>query len=221
MKKEKKEASMPIINAYAAGIDVGSRSHFVCVGQGTDDVREFGVYSEDLHALCQWLVAEQITSVALESTGTYWQNLFVMLQDYKLNPILVSGKFTKNVQGKKTDVLDCQWIQRLHTMGLLPNSFQPDLFTEVLRQYTRHRQSLIENCADYIKKMQKSLRLMNIRLDVAISDVTGESGTAIINSITLHNLYRIFNIKKESQSLRTNLFLRIICKKSASQKTFL
>jgi transposase len=183
MKKEKKEASMPIINAYAAGIDVGSRSHFVCVGQGTDDVREFGVYSENLHALCQWLVAEQITSVALESTGTYWQNLFVMLQDYKLNPILVSGKFTKNVQGKKTDVLDCQWIQRLHTMGLLPNSFQPDLFTEVLRQYTRHRQSLIENCADYIKKMQKSLRLMNIRLDVAISDVTGESGTAIIKAI--------------------------------------
>jgi transposase len=162
---------------------VGSRSHWVAIGQNEEDIREFGVYSEDLHALCQWLQSEKITSVALESTGTYWQNLFLMLQDYGLNPILVSGKFTKNVQGKKTDVQDCQWIQKLHTFGLLPNSYQPDKFTEQVRQYARHRQGLLENAADYIKKMQKSLHLMNSRLDVAISDVTGESGQAIINAI--------------------------------------
>jgi transposase len=183
MATKKKVESLPIINPHAAGIDVGSTSHYVCVGQGQGEVREFGVYSEDLHELCKWLVAEEVTTVALESTGTYWQNLFIMLQDYKLNPILVSGKFTKNVQGKKTDVLDCQWIQKLHTMGLLPNSFQPDAFTEKLRQYTRHRQSLLENAADYIKKMQQALRLMNIRLDIAISDVTGESGQAIIKAV--------------------------------------
>ena len=183
MGRKKKVESLPIVNPHAGGIDVGSTSHYVCVGQAQGEVREFGVYSEDLHALCQWLVEEEVTTVALESTGSYWQNLFIMLQDYKLNPILVSGKFTKNVQGKKTDVLDCQWIQRLHTMGLLPNSFQPDAFTEKLRQYTRHRQGLLENAADYIKKMQQALRLMNIRLDVAISDVTGETGQAIIKAV--------------------------------------
>jgi transposase len=183
MGRKKNVESLPIVNPHAAGIDVGSKIHYVCVGQAQGDIREFGVYSENLHQLCQWLVEEEVTTVALESTGTYWQNLFIMLQDYKLNPILVSGKFTKNVQGKKTDVLDCQWIQRLHTMGLLPNSFQPDGFTEKLRQYTRHRQGLLENAADYIKKMQQALRLMNIRLDVAISDVTGETGQAIIKAV--------------------------------------
>jgi transposase len=183
MGRHKKVESLPILNPHAAGIDVGSKSHFIAVGQAADDVREFGVYSEDLHALCKWLKEEDIETVALESTGSYWQNLFILLQDYGLNPILVSGKFTKNVQGKKTDVLDCQWIQRLHCLGLLPNSYQPTNETEKLRQYSRQRQSLIENAADYIKKMQKALRLMNIRLDIAISDVTGQSGRAMIEAI--------------------------------------
>lgn len=154
---------MPIVNPHAAGIDVGSRSHFVAIGQRAEDVREFGVYSDDLEALCKWLKAEGVTAVALESTGTYWQNLFVKLQDFGLDPILVSGKFTKNVQGKKTDVQDCQYIQKMHMMGLLPSSFQPSAWTEKLRQYVRHRQSLLESGADCIKKMQKALRMMNIR----------------------------------------------------------
>ncbi|MCF8247146.1 MAG: IS110 family transposase [Saprospiraceae bacterium] len=183
MGRKKKEATMPIVNPQAAGIDVGSRSHYVAVGQRAEDVREFGVYSDDLEALCKWLKAEGVTAVALESTGTYWQNLFVMLGDHGLNPILVSGKFTKNVQGKKTDVQDCQYIQKMHTMGLLPSSFQPSTGTEKLRQYVRHRQSLLESGADYIKKVQKALRLMNIRLDIAISDVTGQSGKAIVKAI--------------------------------------
>lgn len=183
MGRKKKVESLPLVNPHAAGIDVGSKSHFVAVGQGTDDVREFGVYSDDLHTLCRWLKSEEVTTVALESTGSYWQNLFILLQDYGLEPILVSGKFTKNVQGKKTDVLDCQWIQRLHCLGLLPNSYQPSNDTEKLRQYSRHRQGLIENASDYIKKMQKALRLMNIRLDIAISDVTGKSGKAMIEAI--------------------------------------
>jgi transposase len=176
-------ARMDIIHPHAAGIDVGSRSHYVCIGQGKDDVKEFGVYTENLHSLCQHLVECKITSTALESTGSYWQPLFVLLQQYNLNPILVNGKFTKNVKGRKTDVVDSQWIQKLHSMGMLEGSFIPDLFTETVRQYHRHRQSLVESGASYINKMQKSLRLINIRLDAVLKDVMGKSGKDIIDAI--------------------------------------
>lgn len=182
-KESKTVDQMPIVNECAAGIDVGSTSHFVAIGQEKDQVKEFGCYTSELHKLCKWLKENEIKTVALESTGSYWRPLFLLLQDYDLNPILVSGKFTKNVTGKKTDVLDCQWIQKLHSMGLLPSSFVPDLLTEKLRQYARHRQTLIESCARYTNKMQKALRLMNIRLDSVLSDVTGLSGTVIINAI--------------------------------------
>jgi len=174
---------MPVVNLAAGGIDVGSRSHFVAIGQNTEDVKEFGVYTEDLHTLCKHLVASGITTVALESTGSYWQPLFVLLQQYNLDPILVNGKFTKNVKGRKTDVQDCQWIQKLHTMGMLEGSFIPDLFTEQVRQYYRHRQTLVANAASYINKMQKALRLINIRLDTALRDVMGRSGKDIIEAI--------------------------------------
>jgi transposase len=129
------------------------------------------------------LVAAGRTTVALESTGSYWQPLFVLLQQYNLAPILVNGKFTKNVKGRKTDVMDCQWIQKLHTMGMLEGSFIPDLFTEKVRQYYRHRQTLVDNAASYINKMQKALRLINIRLDSVLRDVMGRSGTDIIEAI--------------------------------------
>ncbi|MBA2762935.1 MAG: IS110 family transposase [Segetibacter sp.] len=174
---------MPVVNLAAAGIDVGSRSHFVAIGQNKDDLKEFGVYTEDLHALCKHLVESGRTTVALESTGSYWQPLFVLLQQYNLNPILVNGKFTKNVKGRKTDVQDCQWIQKLHTMGMLEGSFIPDLFTEKVRQYYRHRQTLVESAASYINKMQKALRLINIRLDSVLRDVMGRSGQDIIEAI--------------------------------------
>lgn len=174
---------MPVVNLAAAGIDVGSSSHFVAIGQNKEDVKEFGVYTEDLHALCKHLVESGRTTVALESTGSYWQPLFVLLQQYNLNPILVNGKFTKNVKGRKTDVQDCQWIQKLHTMGMLEGSFIPDLFTEKVRQYYRHRQTLVESAASYINKMQKALRLINIRLDSVLRDVMGRSGKDIIEAI--------------------------------------
>lgn len=174
---------MKVIHSNAAGIDVGSKSHFVAIGQKKDEVREFGCYTHDLHGLCRWLKEKSVDTVALESTGSYWQSLFVMLQDYGLNPILVNGKFTRNVKGRKADVLDCQWIQKLHMLGLLEGSFIPDIFTERLRQYCRHRQTLLEDAAGYIKKMQKALRLTNIRLDVVLRDVTGVSGKAMIEAI--------------------------------------
>src|SRR6478752_336389 len=179
----KKEVSMEIINPNAAGIDVGSRSHFVAIGQSKDDVREFGVYNEDLQQIVQWLTANNVKTVAMESTGTYWQSLFAVLQNAGLQVILCNGKFTKNIKGKKTDVQDCQWIQKLHTIGLLSGSFLPDEATEQLRTYCRHRTNLLDNAADTTRKIQKYLRLLNLRLDVVVKDVVGLTGLLIIEAI--------------------------------------
>src|SRR6185295_12543080 len=123
--KEQKYEQMPVLNEHAAGIDVGSREHYVAIGQGKEHVKRFGVYTEELAELCQWLVQHGVRTVAMESTGNYWKNLFIMLQQRNLKPILVNGSFTKNLKGRKTDVQDCQFIQRMHTLGLLPDSFQP------------------------------------------------------------------------------------------------
>lgn len=172
-----------IVHPHAAGIDIGSRSHYVALGQDKNQVKEFGVFTRDLHELCRYLTDNGITTTALESTGSYWQPLFVLLQQYGLNPILVNGKYTKHAKGRKTDVKDSQWIQKLHTMGMLEGSFIPDLFTETVRQYYRHRQYLVESAAAFINKMQKALRLINIRLDAVLRDVMGRSGKDIIEAI--------------------------------------
>ncbi len=179
----KKKATMEIIHPHAAGIDVGSRSHFVAIGQDKEDIQQFGVYNEDLIALTQWLLDNDITHVAMESTGTYWQSLFSTLQEAGIIVTLCNGKFTKNIKGKKTDVIDCQWIQKLHTLGLLSGSFLPDSITEQLRTYCRHRLNLVDAAADCTRKMQKYLRLLNIRLDIVVRDITGLTGLAIIESI--------------------------------------
>ena len=181
--KQQQYEQMPVLNMNAAGIDVGSRQHYVAVGQGREHVKTFGVYTSDLLDLCQWLTNKGVTTVALESTGSYWKNLFIMLQQHGLNPILVNGAFTKNLKGRKTDVLDCQFIQRMHTLGLLPDSFQPDDFTEQMRTLVRHRTSLISQGSDYSRRIQQSLRLMNVRLDVALTDPMGVSGLKIIKAI--------------------------------------
>ena len=174
---------MEIVNPNAAGIDVGSRSHFVAIGQGVEHVREFGVYSEDLSALGEWLLENGIDSVAMESTGDYWQNLFSELIRIGIQVDLVNGKFTKNPTRQKTDVLDCQHIQKLHALGLLRASFLPDSKTEQLRTYCRQRLSLIEQKARSNNKIQKFLKLLNLRLDVVVRDVTGLTGMKIIRAI--------------------------------------
>ena len=125
---------LEIINPNAGGIDVGSKSHFVAVGQSLEDVKEFGVYAEDLTNLCIHLKSCGVTSVAMESTGNYWQNLYTELTKYGIEVILCNGKFTKHAKGKKTDVKDCRWIQKLHALGLLTSSFLPDETTETLRR---------------------------------------------------------------------------------------
>lgn len=175
--------SFEVVNPHAAGIDVGSRSHWVAVGQNDQDVREFGVYNEDLFAMADWLLEKQIKTVALESTGTYWQQLYSVLLSKGFHLILCNGKFTKNIKGKKTDIKDCQWIQKLHSLGLLSSSFLPDGKTEELRTYCRHRSNLIHSAASASKKMQKYLRLLNIRLDVVVRDICGLTGLQIIRAL--------------------------------------
>jgi len=175
--------SMEIVNSHAAGIDVGSSSHWVAIGQNDKDIKEFGVFNQDLFELADWFKEHGIKTVAMESTGTYWQNLYAVLLSSGFHVILCNGKFTKNIKGKKTDVKDCQWIQKLHSLGLLSISFLPDGETEQLRTYCRHRSNLIHNAASTSKKMQKYLRLLNLRLDVVVKDICGLTGLNIIRSI--------------------------------------
>jgi len=174
--------TLEVVNPNAAGIDIGSRSHWVAVGQNAEDVKEFGVYSEDHEALCQWLTKHKVTSIAMESTGTYWQNLFSSLVAHGFDVILVNGRQTKNIKGKKTDIKDCQWIQKLHCLGLLSSSFLPDSTTDIISTYSRHRQNILQQSARTVLKMQKYLRLMNLRLDVVVKDIVGETGTKIISA---------------------------------------
>ena len=204
----RKSIKMKVVNPYCAGIDVGSRSHFVAIGQGADEVREFGVYAEDLEAIAAWLMEHGVQSVALESTGNYWQNLYAELSTHGFELVLCNGKFTKNIKGKKTDVQDCQWIQKLHSLGLLSGSFLPDKETEQLRSYTRQRSNMLQLAAEASHKMQKYLKLLNFRLDVVVSDVTGLTGLKIIADICGGNLdpkslarHRHYNCRKSEEEI--------------------
>ncbi len=132
--------------------------------------------------LCQWLKEKNVVHVAMESTGTYWQNLFSTLIVQGFDVILVNSKQTKNLKGKKTDIKDCQWIQKLHSLGLLQKSFLPDSTTDIIRTYSRHKLNLLNQSANTIKRMQKYLRLMNMRLGIAVQDIVGETGSKIIQA---------------------------------------
>ena len=199
---------MDIINLHCAGIDVGSRSHFVAIGQGQHDVQEFGVYADDLISICTHLKQHGITHVAMESTGSYWQNLYVELCRDGFDVTLCNGKFTKNIKGKKTDVKDARWIQKLHSIGILSGSFLPDDTTETLRTYCRQRSNWIQQSVEATHKMQKYLKLLNFRLDVVVKDVCGLTGLAIIEDICKGNLnpaelarHRHFNCRKSEEEI--------------------
>jgi transposase len=138
----KKEEKMQIIYPHAAGIDVGSKSHLVAVGQLETQFKEFGVYSSDQTNMINYLNENNIQTIAMESTGSYWQSLFLSLQQAGFEVLLVSGWQTKNVRAK-TDVKDCQWIQKLHSLGLLSSCYLPGEFTSTIRILSRHRQSLL------------------------------------------------------------------------------
>jgi len=173
------------INRYAAGIDIGSRSHFVAVPEGTDEkpVREFLTFTGDLETMAEWLISCGITTVAMESTGVYWIPVFEILEHRGLEVKLVNARHVKNVPGRKSDVLDCQWLQQLHTYGLLHGAFRPADEVCTLRAYVRQRSSLVRSAASYIQRMQKALTQMNLLLHNVVTDITGATGMRIIKAI--------------------------------------
>ena len=185
-RKAKLTKHLEHININAAGIDVGSESHFVAVpeGRAKDSVREFTSFTYDLVNICEWLKECQIETVVMESTGVYWIPLYDFLECKGFEVRLVDARHVKNVSGRKSDVLDCQWLQQLHTYGLLSGAFRPPESICALRSLLRHREALVRYTASHILHMQKALDLMNIRLHNVISDITGKTGQAIIRAIS-------------------------------------
>jgi transposase len=181
----KKNDELSFINPDAAGIDVGSEEHYVCVpeGRSTPRIQTFKCFTEDLHRLANWLKSCGIKTVAMESTGVYWIPLFQILETRGFEVKLVNAKHVKNVPGRKSDVKDCQWLQQLHSYGLLQGSFRPDDPTCMLRSYIRQRETLIQCASTHVNRMQKALTQMNIQLHKVIADITGLTGLNIIKSI--------------------------------------
>lgn len=183
--KRSLDEAWPLINHHAAGVDIGSREHWACVVSetGTPLVRQFGTFTADLEALACWFKEHGVTSVAMEATGVYWIPLFQVLEREGFQVLLANARQTKNVSGRKTDVQDCQWIQRLHTYGLLQGSFRPADAYCVLRSYLRHREGLVSARGTQCQLIQKVLQQMNLQLTQVLSDVTGLSGLNILRAI--------------------------------------
>lgn len=179
------QEKMAPVHHRAAGIDVGATEHWVCVPTecAEQSVRCFGAYSCDLRAIADWLEACQIATVAMESTGVYWIALFELLEARGFEVKLVDARAVHHVPGRKSDALDCQWIQQLHTFGLLSAAFRPTDDVCKLRVYLRQRSMLTEHAAQHIQHMQKALSQMNLKLQHVVSDITGVTGMAIIDAI--------------------------------------
>lgn len=177
--------AITITHPNAAGIDIGNASHFVAVPPDRDDepVREFPSFTTDLNALADWLKACGVDTVAMESTGVYWIPLFELLESRGFTVFLVNARYVKNVSGRKSDVLDCQWLQQLMSYGLLQGAFRPTDEVCVLRALTRQRAMLLGSQARQVQPMQKALTQMNIQLANVISDVVGETGQRILRAI--------------------------------------
>ena len=180
-----KPAGLSQLNLNAAGIDVGATSHFVAVpaDRAEQPVQEFEAFTADLYRLADWLAQCGVETVAMESTGVYWIPLFGVLEERGFEVMLVDPRRIKNVPGRKTDVLDCQWLQQLHTYGLLSGAFRPDGDIRRLRSYLRQRAMLVEYASHHIQHMQKALTQMNVKLQHVIRDITGKTGMDIIEAI--------------------------------------
>lgn len=146
-------------------------------------MREFSVFTKDLYAIADWLVACQVTTVAMESRGVYWVPLYEVLQQCGFAVKLVDARKVKNVSGRKSDVLDCQWLQQLESYGLLQAAYRPEDEIVVLRGYARQREMLVKSAASQIQHMQKALQQMNLRLDNVVSDISGQTGMRILKAI--------------------------------------
>ncbi len=185
LKPGKSRAALTITHPNAAGIDIGNAAHFVAVPPDRDDepVREFASFTADLNALADWLKACGVDIVAMESTGVYWIALYELLESRGFTVLLVNARHVKNVSGRKSDVLDCQWIQQLMTYGLLRGAFRPADQVCVLRSLWRQRAMLLQSQARHVQHMQKALTQMNVQLANVIADVVGETGQKILRAI--------------------------------------
>lgn len=176
---------LQMVNHHAAGIDIGAERHYVAVPPAASPhpVREFGVFTKDLYAIADWLQACGVKAVAMESTGVYWVPLFEVLEERGFQVKLVDARKVKNVSGRKSDVLDCQWLQQLESYGLLSAAYRPADEMVVLRGYVRQRDMLVKSASSHIQHMQKALQQMNVRLDNVVSDITGQTGMRILKAI--------------------------------------
>jgi len=214
MKNKRIRKHLEQVNLFAAGIDIGSQSHYVSVPEelDTESVREFSCFTGDLNRMADWLVKIGIQTVAMESTGIYWIPAYEILEERGLIVLLVNSRHIKNVPGRKTDVLDCQWIQQLHTYGLLEGAFRPEEETVALRTYMRQRETLTQQSSDQIRRMQKALRQMNLLLDNVVSDIDGVTGMKIIRAIlggerdsVILAKYRDGRCKKDEKTIAASL----------------
>ena len=176
---------LPVFNAHAAGIDIGDTMHCVAIsdGLGGHEVKTTSAFTCDLHEIVDYLKINGITTAAMESTGVYWLALYLLLEEAGIEPYLVNASHVKNVTGRKKDDTDAIWIQRLHTCGLLQKSFQPDTEIRLLRDYTRQRKNLISLSSDSVRRMQKALELMNLKIHTVISDILGKTGMLMVKAI--------------------------------------
>ena len=182
---QSEDPGLEVVHPHAAGIDVGNGSHYAAVRPERDPepVRRFECFTADLHRLADWLQNCGVRTVAMQSTGVYWIPLYEILDERGFEVYLVNARHTKNLPGRKSDVQESQWLLKLHTYGLLNNSFQPSAEIRVLRTYWRQRAEHVHGAATCIQRMQKALTQMNVQLANVISDVSGLTGQTIVRSI--------------------------------------
>lgn len=178
-------SGMPVVYRNAAAIDIGATMHMAAVGadRAGEPVRNFGTFTADLCKLADWFADCGVETVVMESTGVYWIAIFELLDERGFEVVLVNARDSKHVPGRKTDVSDAQWLQRLHSYGLLKASFRPKAEIAELRAYLRQRERLLDYAASHIQHMQKALTEMNLQLHHAVSDITGATGLRIIRTI--------------------------------------
>lgn len=210
MEEARPFAGMSRVNEDAAGVDIGAIEIVACVAgdEHTQIVKAFGNYTVDLQAIGKWLQAYNVKTVAMESTGVYWIPLFEVLEDMGFECLLISSRSLRRVSGRKSDIIDAQWIQTLHSYGLLESSFRPQAEVIALRTMLRHRAQMLEHRAPHILHMQKAMLQMNVQLSQALSDITGETGTAIMRAIVAGErdpeklaAYRDRNCKKSAEEI--------------------
>lgn len=176
---------LEVVHPDAAGIDIGGSEHWVAIRPEGDPepVRRFDCFTADLEQMADWLVERGVRSVAMQSTGVYWMPVYEILQQHGLEVYLVNARHTKNLPGRKSDIAECQWLLKLHTFGLLNNSFQPTNEIRTARTLWRHRGGLVAQASSAIQRMQKALIEMNVQLSNVLSDISGVSGMAIVQAI--------------------------------------